>query len=369
MTARKDPTRKGEDPARRAAARKDPAQRVPSRFELVRAGARRDGVEIVQYAQRFEVPGTRAERRVVRTIALFFFVTFLAGLAFAAVYVFWPWRYAVGGGSDKVYTPLLGATLGLALLGLGFGVITLAKKLLPHEVSVQERHPDSSAPDERAMTAATMRNMAAETGLARRPLLTFSLSLGGLGAGIAALMPIGGMIDKPHKHNRLMTTGWHPLPDGGRVRLTHADGTPVRPADVSPGGQITVFPGIPGGAGNEHADSPTLLIHLRDADAATAAAAGARSGKNRGAQWGNFVAFSKICTHAGCPASLFEQKTNKLLCPCHQSQFLITDNARPVFGPATRRLPQLPLDVDAEGYFIAKGDYPEAVGPAFWERP
>ena len=90
---------------------------------------------------------------------------------------------------------------------------------------------------------------------------------------------------------------------------------------------------------------------------------------NKGSQWQNFVAYSKICTHAGCPASLYEQQTNRLLCPCHQSQFQITDNARPVFGPASRALPQLPITVDDEGYFIATQDYKIPVGPAFWERP
>jgi ubiquinol-cytochrome c reductase iron-sulfur subunit len=84
--------------------------------------------------------------------------------------------------------------------------------------------------------------------------------------------------------------------------------------------------------------------------------------------WENFVAYSKICTHAGCPASLYEQQTNRLLCPCHQSQFLITDQARPVFGPATRRLPMLPLAIE-EGYLVAAADYKDAVGPSFWERP
>jgi len=81
------------------------------------------------------------------------------------------------------------------------------------------------------------------------------------------------------------------------------------------------------------------------------------------------VAYSKICTHAGCPASLYEQQTNKLLCPCHQSQFAITDNARPVFGPATRRLPMLPITVDADGFLVAKSDYRIPIGPGFWERP
>ncbi|NUT05511.1 MAG: Rieske (2Fe-2S) protein, partial [Hamadaea sp.] len=76
-----------------------------------------------------------------------------------------------------------------------------------------------------------------------------------------------------------------------------------------------------------------------------------------------------ICTHAGCPASLYEQQTNRLLCPCHQSQFLITDNARPIFGPAARRLPMLAIGVDDEGYLFARRDFDVSVGPAYWERP
>jgi ubiquinol-cytochrome c reductase iron-sulfur subunit len=82
----------------------------------------------------------------------------------------------------------------------------------------------------------------------------------------------------------------------------------------------------------------------------------------------NHVAYSKICTHAGCPVSLYEQQTHHLLCPCHQSVFDILDHARPIFGPAARPLPQLPITVDQEGYFIARGDFSEPVGPSFWER-
>jgi ubiquinol-cytochrome c reductase iron-sulfur subunit len=130
-----------------------------------------------------------------------------------------------------------------------------------------------------------------------------------------------------------------------------------------------VFPGIPEGATNKWADSPTLLIHLREGDAEQARQHAERNTRNNGSQWGNFLAYSKICTHAGCPASLYEQQTNRLLCPCHQSQFLITDNARPIFGPATRRLPMLPLTLDDEGFLVAASDYRETVGPDFWERP
>jgi probable menaquinol-cytochrome c reductase iron-sulfur subunit len=42
--------------------------------------------------------------------------------------------------------------------------------------------------------------------------------------------------------------------------------------------------------------------------------------------------------------------------------------AKPVFGPAARALPQLPITVDEEGYLIARGNFIEPVGPAFWER-
>ena len=119
--------------------------------------------------------------------------------------------------------------------------------------------------------------------------------------------------------------------------------------------------------GDPHAGQPVLSRGPRPADARLTEANAKPI--NKGSQWGNLVAYTKICSHAGCPASLYEQQTNRLLCPCHQSQFQITDNARPVFGPASRALAQLPIDVDGEGYLYARSDYPVPVGPAFWERP
>jgi ubiquinol-cytochrome c reductase iron-sulfur subunit len=80
------------------------------------------------------------------------------------------------------------------------------------------------------------------------------------------------------------------------------------------------------------------------------------------------VAYSKICSHAGCPISLYEQQTHHLLCPCHQSTFDMADNANVIFGPAARRLPQLRISVDADGFFVADGPYSQPVGPSFWER-
>ena len=82
----------------------------------------------------------------------------------------------------------------------------------------------------------------------------------------------------------------------------------------------------------------------------------------------NIVAYSKICTHVGCPVALYEQTTHHILCPCHQSTFEATTGATVIFGPAPRPLPQLPLTTDAQGYLVAKSDFTQPVGPSFWER-
>jgi len=209
-------------------------------------------------------------------------------------------------------------------------------------------------------------------GIKRRPLLAGAMLLGAAPLGIAAAAPlVGALIKDPHDPDVLFHTGWAPTEGGGPVKLTREDGSPIRPEEVSVGGQMTVYPGIPGGATNDYADSPVLLIHLREGDAELLHANLKNvpiNAEDGGATWGNFVAFSKICTHAGCPASLYEQQTNRLLCPCHQSQFQITDNAIPIFGPATRPLPMLPLTVE-DGFFVAKSDFRVPIGPGFWERP
>ncbi|SCG46547.1 ubiquinol-cytochrome c reductase iron-sulfur subunit [Micromonospora humi] len=339
-----------------------------SRFDVVQEGARRDDIEIVHYEEQV-VPGSKAERRLTRTVALMFLLTGLFATAFLVIYIWWPWQWEPGRGGDKLYTPLLGVTLGLALLGIGFGILTWGKKLLPKEVSIQDRHDQVDNPEDRKITGETMLYLADELGVKRRPLLGISLLAGLAPVGAVAAAPlIGGLIEQPHKNNQMFTTGFAPAEGGEKIRLIREDGRPIRPADVSVGGQLTVFPGIEGGVSNKHADSPTLLIHLREDDAQKSRAANERKGHGD-YMWGNYVAFSKICTHAGCPASLYEQQTNRLLCPCHQSQFLITDNAKPIFGPANRPLPQLPIEVDEEGFFVARSDYTETIGPDFWERP
>lgn len=354
----------------------DPNDPALTRFDLVREGARRDGVEIVHYAPRFPVRGTKVEKRIERSIAFLLTLSGLFALGFVVAYIWWPERYEPGAVASKLYTPLLGLTLGASLLLLGLAIATWAKKLLPEEIAVQDRHDGPSARDEQQLTGATLLNMADETGIARRPLLKAAFLLPAGALGVAAATPlVGSLIKDPNANHILLTTGWDPTNnDGKKVPLVRDDGTPIRPEDVSVGGQMTVFPGIPGGATNKYADSPTLLIHLREEDAAALRASIAQTkatGENGPlveGMWENFVAYSKICTHAGCPASLYEQQTNRLLCPCHQSQFLITNQAKPIFGPAHRKLPMLPIELEG-GVLVASSDYLEPVGPTYWERP
>jgi ubiquinol-cytochrome c reductase iron-sulfur subunit len=356
--------------------RVDPDDPAATRFDLVREGARRDGVEIVHYEPRIAA-GSKNEKRVERTIAFLLLMTGAMATAFLVIYIWWPWEYDEGTNLSKLYTPLLGLTLALTLAGVGLAVVTWAKKLLPHEVAVEKRHVGGSPPDERKLTGAALVSVVDETGITRRPMLKGALVLGLLPVGAVAVVPlVGGLIERPTKVNPLtgkaplFYTGFDPALNGGKpIRLIRLDKTPVRPEEISPGGVETVFPGIPGGTTNEWADSPTLLFHLREEDADAAHANLPKEQINVGSMFGNFVAYSKICTHAGCPASLYEQQTHKLLCPCHQSQFNVTDNARPIFGPATRPLPMLPLGIDDEGFFIATSDYKVPIGPGFWERP
>lgn len=353
------------------------------RFEFVRQGAlEKDGVEIVHYEPQFAA-GSKAEKRMVRIVASMFLLSGLAAFAFVLAYIWWPftdfpsvtgWEYQPGNSPMKGYTPVLGATLGIALAGIGLGILTWGKKLLPHEIAIQDRHDGGSDPYERKLTGNTLQFIGQEMGLSRRPLLKVALlaPAGGLGLAAAAV-PVGMLIKDPHHPAIFFKTGWDPEANGGKpVRLMREDHTPIRPEDVSVGGQITAFPNTPDGRGasNKHADSPILLIRLRTQDAEHLRGQLHHHPQNVGGMAGDLVAYSKICTHAGCPASLYEQQSNLLLCPCHQSQFLITENARPVFGPATRRLPMLPIEVDSEGYLVAKSDFGGVpVGAAFWEKP
>lgn len=266
-----------------------------------------------------------------RWIPACFVVSALSSLGLAAVYLF--------GGQPQLEGLLLAISLG----GIGIGLIGIAKKFLPAGPFVQERKISFEPVD------AVEEHLAegAEP-LARRSFLAklIGVSFGAL--GLASLFPIRSLGTRPGRD--LFVTPWtHGL------RLVSETGTALRPADLPVHGVLTVFP-----QGHEHAaDAQTLVIRLPEDDTAPGPP---------GASYEGLVAFSKVCTHAGCPVGLYQAETRELFCPCHQSVFDVLRAAAPTGGPATRPLPQLPIGIDAEGYLIALGDFPEPIGPGFWSR-
>jgi ubiquinol-cytochrome c reductase iron-sulfur subunit len=328
--------------------------------ELDRLGARYDGVEILHVDPGPE-PGSPLEKRAVRQVGTVFGLAGVFGFLFLLVYVgsgwFLPeWEWASEGSTwSALFTPLLGVFMALSLLCVGVGLVLFTKKLLPHETAVQDKHDGSHF--DRVTAGATLVSGLGNSGLARRKLITRSLGFMAGGVGLMLIAPLGGMIKNPNKGNPLGTTAW-----ANGVRLVRADGSPIRPGDQEPGSLETVFPAVPGG--NRQSDAATMLIRLRPEQLAVLRP---RNGQENFG-FGDYVAYSKICTHAGCPVSLYEQETSRILCPCHQSQFDVTQGAKPVFGPAVRSLPQLPIELDNDGFFVARSDYIEAVGPSYWNR-
>ncbi|WP_228389123.1 cytochrome bc1 complex Rieske iron-sulfur subunit [Cumulibacter manganitolerans] len=335
--------------------------------ELVELGGDLDHVRVISQEYPFEA-GSRGEKRAERRVALCFTLAAVLGLAFVGLFLFWPWKVNAEAPTDTSnlalwYTPLLGLTLGGSLALLGAGLVIWAKKLMPHEVAIQERHEGASPEIERRATAATLMAGAESLGLGRRKMIRNSLLGAGGVLGLATVFSLGGLIKNPYNDHALFHTAWKK-----GTRLLRANGTPVRPGDMEPGSMETVYPFTENMA--HQSDTPTMLIRMHHDQAEKFKARPMNVDKDWGgsARWNEYVAYSKICTHLGCPVSLYERETGKILCPCHQSQFQITQDAKPVFGPATRSLPALPIDVDDEGYFVAKSDFREPVGPAFWDR-
>ncbi|MHA6783924.1 cytochrome bc1 complex Rieske iron-sulfur subunit [Pseudonocardia saturnea] len=350
--------------------------------ELATLAATLDDVEVVHNARKFPIPGTRAEKRAERAVALWFIISAISGLAFLGAFIFWPYEYVSpfdeGYAVYALYTPVIGLTFGLSVLALGIGVISYVKKFFPDEVSVQQRHDGISDEVDRRTVIAQLAKAGQDTGIARRKLITRAAGgaagIFGLGLTIATVAPLVRNPWEGGDQAALWTTGWRPV-DGETVYLRRDTGIPeeislVRPEDQDPGSMETVFPFRESERGDEEAllhalrrsDNPVMLIRLRPGTVVTQ-----RSGQED-YHYGDFYAYSKLCTHLGCPTSLYETQSQRILCPCHQSQFLATEYAKPVFGPATRSLPQLPITVNDEGYLVATADFREAVGPAFWER-
>jgi ubiquinol-cytochrome c reductase iron-sulfur subunit len=245
--------------------------------------------------------------------------------------------YWVGG-----QTQFEGVFLAAAFGGLALGLGLWAKKLLSQDLVVEEKE---SFEEGREVPGALVPQ---EVGR-RRFLLRM---LGGAGAflGIVALFPLRSLGPRPGE--AYFRTTWT-----ARARLVDENGIPVHQTALDMGSVLTVFP-------EGHADdirAQTLLIRLDPREVRPL------PGREDWVAAGH-IAYSKICTHAACPVGLYKPDTHRLFCPCHQSTFDVLNGARPELGPAAPPLPQLPLALDEHGYLIAQSDYPEPVGPSFWER-
>jgi ubiquinol-cytochrome c reductase iron-sulfur subunit len=316
-----------------------------------------------------EVPGVTLQdeqkaRKAERIVALCFAVTFVAAIAFIISYV----AFQVGSPeSTGVSNLALGGTLTVALLGLAFGIVVWVRQIMPKYSLIQERHPMVSAEEDREYVGETFVRGANESGFVKRKLLRRTLLLAAAPLGLVPLVLLrdldnskmtGANFNKTLRH----TVWGNKTKDGQPLKLVvEGTGQPIRAADFnSPGSILSVVP-----EGYEHdlnalAKATLILIKFRPEEI--------QSGVNKNWTHDGIVAYSKICTHVGCPAALYEQTTHHILCPCHQSTFDAADGAKVIFGPAARPLPQLPISVDGQGYLIAQGDFNVPPGPSYWER-
>ena len=369
-----------------------------SREELVELGGKLDGVDTVFKDDRWPVPGTKAEKRAERAVAYWLLLGGLSGLALLLIFLFWPWEYKGGNTAGHFWydlaTPLYGLTFGLSVLAIGIGAVLFQKKFIPEEISIQDRHDGRSPEIDRKTIAANLTDALEGSTLKRRKLIGMSLGIG-LGAfGLGTLVAfMGGLIKNPWKPvvptadgNKavLWTSGWTPRFKGETIYLARSTGRPgespfvkMRPEDMDAGGMETVFPWRASDGDGTTIESherlneigmgvrnPVMLIRIRPVDMSKVVKRKGQESFN----FGELFAFTKVCSHLGCPSSLYEQQSYRILCPCHQSQFDALHFAKPIFGPAARALAQLPVTIDQDGYLVANGDFIEPVGPAFWER-
>ncbi len=135
---------------------------------------------------------------------------------------------------------------------------------------------------------------------------------------------------------------------GDRLVLHTFEDAPValRAADIKPGKVVLAFPfdSATRKIRNESRLSKLLLIRADETklDDET---------KQRAA--GGVLAFSAICTHAGCDVSAWMSKTSKLLCYCHSTQFDPYDSGKVADGPAPRALPWVAIKLEGDELVVA----------------
>ena len=308
-----------------------------------------------------------AADRATRQVATMFGLVPILAIGFAVIYFAVPRTAFVDFGFLHVSTQHLGLglTAGLSLLLIGMGAVQWARQLMDDHEMVDYRHGAGSDEEDVTYVLTELQKGTEESKITRRKVLGRSLVGALVAMGIPLVVSFADLGPYPTKKNRAATiekTIWR---EG--IRLVH-DITfePIKPGDIEIGqlvnGQPENLKDLEGTPFQQARAKSSIIIVRMNPNTIKIPAS------RQDWQIGGILCYSKICTHVGCPISLWEQQTHHLLCPCHQSTFDLGDSGVVVFGPAARPLPQLPITTDAEGYLVARSDFPVPVGPSYFER-
>jgi ubiquinol-cytochrome c reductase iron-sulfur subunit len=199
----------------------------------------------------------------------------------------------------------LGGSIGAGMFLLGFGLTAWGKYLMPQGPFVEERHTLAGTQDERdAMSAALVERTAV---VVRRRKMLGGLFAAGAGIfGIVALFPLLRSLG-PLPKNSFEVTDWR---DG--TVLVDANGRPVRRDTLVPGGIMTVYPehtvNARTGFITESGQAVDQTVLLRLVGGPFKTVQGPEDWTPEG-----YVAYSKLCTHLGCPVGLYEQELELLV--------------------------------------------------------
>ena len=292
-----------------------------------------------------------------RIVAALFLLSMLASIGFIAAYV----GLEVHSVDATLRSNLaLGLSMSVAFLAVAAGVVIWVRNIMPDVEQAEERHTFASSPQDRAAFEKTFTEGSEASGFVKRPLLRRTLIAASVPLAVAPLVILRDLGPLPG------TTLRHTVWRKGTRMVVYGPNTPLRAADFStPGQMITVAP--EGYTENQDVLAKAVVIIIKFAPDQLVPNRPGHPGTIMNWTVDNIVAYSKICTHVGCPVALYEQTTHHILCPCHQSTFDATNGAQVLFGPAPRPLPQLPIGTDSQGFLIATSDFHEPVGPAFWE--
>jgi len=292
------------------------------------------------------LPASSPDRPAETLVIVLLFAAAACAAGFVAV-------YALGDVPDR--TQFLGLSLGLAFALLSAALIVTGKRLVPQE-QLEEDYPK---PREHERDEQEIAQLVDESGdrITRKRLLVIGAGAAGTALGAALIAPaasLGPFLDV----DPFFATPW-----GRGRRLVDQAGRPMRAADIE---RDTFYTAYPEGADREQFGAPLVVVRLEPS------ALHLPHGRGGWAP-GGILAYSKICTHAGCAVALYRKPTfpdvepkPALVCPCHYSTFDPAAGGAVLFGPAGRPLPQLPLVVDPAGHLRAAGNFSGPVGPAWW---